>query len=406
MKSLVATSLAHFVNDGNIYVFITLYPRLFPLSSELFLIGVLASLQNLFSVLTSPFVGRFADARRNYGALLSMGLILLGISIGGYSLSVLFFSGFSLFLFLIPFSIIAGIGSSFYHPLGGSVLNQTWESTSLGRVMGLNGSSGSFGRAIYPLVVVSLAAYLSIPSVITLAVLSFAIAFLALGMLRGLSFGSAKPHESQQVRKMAIPVRSIIPLILPLTIVSFLKGIFSFGIVNFIPEYLEQIMGLRYELELGLIFSIILAMAILGQPVFGSFADRFGRRLALAVSIAGSAIAILVVMNVSNLYFQVVSFAVFGFFVFTGFPLLLPLATSAVPKEAATFSNSIVWGVGNTGGGAIGPVLIGLLTRRSLLGSLTGAFYVVTILSLFSLLILPFVPKAQTKKDGAFQNPP
>src|SRR5487761_164762 len=99
MKSLVATSLAHFVNDGNIYVFITLYPRLFPLSSELFLIGVLASLQNLFSVLTSPFVGRFADARRNYGALLSMGLILLGISIGGYSLSVLFFSGFSLFLF-------------------------------------------------------------------------------------------------------------------------------------------------------------------------------------------------------------------------------------------------------------------------------------------------------------------
>lgn len=398
IKSLVATSFAHFVNDGNIYIFITLYPRLFPLPSELFLIGVLASVQNLFSVVASPFVGRLADSTRKYAGLLSIGLGLLGIGIAGYSLSVLFFSGFSLFLFLIPFSIIAGIGSSFYHPLGGSILDQSWESSSLGRAMGINGSSGSFGRAIYPLVVISLTAYFSIPSVITLGALSFAIAFLVLSMLRGLSLGFGKLREGTKGRKMSIPIRSIIPLILPLTIVSLLKGIFSFGIVNFIPEYLEQIIGLKYGLELGLVFSIILAMPILGQVVFGSFADRFGRRLALAISIGGSGIAILVALSARNLYVAVFSLAAFGFFAFTGFPLLLPLASSAVPKEATTFSNSVVWGLGNNGGGTIGPLVIGILSRSSLLGSLSGSFFFVTIISLVSLLILPFVGRSASTK--------
>lgn len=74
IQSLIATSLAHFANDGNGYVFITLYPFpffLFPLTSytfgvsnvsSLLIIGILASLLNLlFSVVASPLVHRMAD---------------------------------------------------------------------------------------------------------------------------------------------------------------------------------------------------------------------------------------------------------------------------------------------------------------------------------------------------------
>ena len=417
IKSLIATSLAHFVNDGNIYVFIILYPILFPLAyyslgssklPTLFLIGVLIALQNVCSVVSSPLVGRLADKTKGYRALLSLGLFLMGIGIAGSALSILFASGARLFLLLIPFSVIAGIGGSFYHPLGGSVLSETWPSRSIGRAMGINGASGSTGRAIYPLLVVALVAYFTVPAVIVLALLSFVIAFSVLIILKETNLFVAVPEAKQRkqigngeagnnkVRKTTtIPLRVILHSILALTVVALLKGVFSLGIVSFIPEYLEQVGGMNYGVGLGLALLLILTLPVFGQLTFGSFADRFGRRLALGITTVGSGIAILILLEAHNLYLQVVLLALFGFFAFTQFPLLMPLARSAVPREAATLSNSIVWGVGNSGGNALGPFLVGLLATPFFLGTLNGAFLVVTIISLISTPLLLFVPKAQ-----------
>jgi MFS transporter, FSR family, fosmidomycin resistance protein len=402
VRSLVATSLAHFVNDGNGYIFITLYPILFPLAfysygsskfSALFIIGILVALENAFSVIASPLVGKAADKTKRYGMLLSLGLILMGIGIVGYALTTLFTSGIGLFFLLIPFSIVAGIGSAFYHPLGGTVLSETWPTQYIGRAMGINGSSGSTGRAIYPLLVVALVAYLTIPSVIVLAVLSLIIGLLVLVMIRKVNFLQTKqiPNDTKASKSRSFPLKSIIRPILALTIVSFMKGLFSLGIISFVPEYLEHVSGMSYGLELGLTLSLVLALPVMGQPVFGSIADRFGRRLSLGITTLGSGAAILILLYTHNLFVQIASLAVFGFFTFTQFPLLMPLATNAVPKEVATLSNSIVWGLGNAGGGALGPFLIGLLATPSILGSLNGAFLVVTIISLSSLVLLPFV---------------
>ena len=87
----------------------------------------------------------------------------------------------------------------------------------------------------------------------------------------------------------------------------------------------------------------------------------------------------------------------FGFFGLTGFPLLMPLAIGAAPEGAATMSGSIVWGVGNVGGGALGPFLIGLLANPGLLGSLASSFYVVTFISLVSLVLFPTIPRPQKR---------
>ncbi len=420
IKSLIATSLAHFVNDGNIYVFITLYPILFPLAyyslgssklPTLFLIGILIALQNVFSVVSSPLVGRLADKTKGYRVLLSLGLFLMGIGIAGSALSIFFASGARVFLLLIPFSVIAGIGGSFYHPLGGSVLSETWPSRSIGRAMGINGASGSAGRAIYPLLVVALVAYFTAPAVIVLALLSFVIAFSVLIILKETNLFVVVPAAKEQnqignseagnsndekIRKTTtIPIRVILHSILALTVVAFLKGVFALGIVSFIPEYLEQVGGMNYGVGLGLALLLILTLPVLGQLIFGSFADKFGRRLALGITTVGSGVAILVLLETHNLYLQIALLALFGFFAFTQFPLLMPLARSAVPREAATLSNSIVWGIGNSGGNALGPFLVGLLASPFFLGSLNGAFLVVTIISLISTPLLLFVPMAQ-----------
>jgi FSR family fosmidomycin resistance protein-like MFS transporter len=414
IKSLVATSLAHFVNDGNVYVFITLYPILFPLPyyslgstklSALFLIGILTALQNIFSVAASPLIGRIADRTRRYRGLLSLGLFLMGIGIAGYALSIRFAQGFYLFLLLVPFSIIAGIGGAFYHPLGGSVLSETWPFRTLGRAMGMNGAFGSIGRAIYPLFVVALVAFFTVPAVLALAVLGFIIGFFIIAIMKQMNFTQSRQlgnddtkglEEGNNVRKNAIPFSVIFRRIFALTIVSFMRGVFAFGIVTFVLEYLERVGHLSYGLELGLAFTLILALPIAGQPFFGMFADRFGRRLALGISTLGSGVAILFLLDTSYLYLEIVLLALFGFFVFTQFPLVIPLATSAVPREASTLSNSIVWGIGNGGGNALGPFLVGLLAAPALLGSLNGAFLLVTIISLGSIPLLLLVPKPQS----------
>lgn len=401
-RSLAATSLAHFVNDGGQYVFITLYPTLFPSSTQFayVYIGALAAVQSLFSVAASPFVGRSADASGKYDFLLFIGLSLLGLGILGFAISVLFTRGFYLFLFLIPFSAIAGVGSAFYHPLGATVLTETWDLTSLGRAMGINGSLGSVGRAIFPLIVAILVVYFTIPSVLTLTILYVGIAFAVYRMLRTVHFGRIRTagtaikkggEQEGRLRKPSITINRLIPLILPLTIVSFMKGFFSFGVVNFVAVYVEHIIGINFSVELGLVLTLVLAMPIVGQPIFGYVADMFGRRLALGISIGGSGLAILVLLATSNLYLQIACLALFGFFVFTGFPLLMPLASGAVPPEAATLSNSIVWGLGNAGGGAVGPLLIGILAQPGYFGSLGNAFLLATIVSLLSIVLLPFV---------------
>ncbi len=399
MKSLIATSVAHFLNDGTLYIFITLFPKLLP--SEYFLTGVLLAIQNFFSVAVSPFIGRRTDSVKNYGRVLSLGLVIMGIGTVGYSISVLIVSGFSLFLFLVPFSIIAGIGSSVYHPLGAAVLNQKWRGQILGRAMGVNGAIGSFGRAIYPLFVVGLVVAFGIPSVAVLAVLVFGGAALVSSLLHGMSFGKDQSGmikgDSKKTNAQKVPMNLILPKVLALTIIAFTRGLFSVGLVSFIQQYLIQVRNLQYSIQLGIVFAFMLGMAILGQPVFGYIADRFGRRLSLGLSIVGSGVAMLLFLNVGNPILSSICLGLFGFFGLTGFPLLLPLATTIVPEGAQTISGSIVWGVGNVGGGAAGPFIIGLLAEPMFLGSLSSAFYVVTIIGIASLGILPFVPKPRAR---------
>ena len=392
-SSLITTSLAHFANDGGGYVFITLLPVL-PIPGT-FLIGSLGALQNLFSVISSPIIGKRADSGRDYGNLLAIGLSLVGIAVIGYSVAILFTTGFSLFLFLLPFAILGGIGSSFYHPLGASVLYEKWRDSSLGRAMGINGAAGSLGRALYPVIIVGLVTYLTMPSVVAIAFATFVIAIVINHNFRRMSF--SKPKDLVLGKNNRTPLSAIIPKIFGLTSVAFTRGIFAMGLVYWLTLYLKNVRNFGYVLD-GAVFSLVLAMAVLGQPTFGYLADKIGRRLALGLSVLISALAMIGFLSLTNQILSVFLLAIFGFTALTGFPLLLPIAISIAPKGTETMSSSIVWGVGNVGGGAVGPFLIGILAEPAFLGSLAGGFFVVIAIGLMGLAILPFVPKVDARK--------
>jgi FSR family fosmidomycin resistance protein-like MFS transporter len=169
-KSLIATSLAHFVNDGNLYIFPMLYPVL--IRSYGFnepLVGLLASLTSLFAIVAASFVGLRSDRSQNYGYLMMVGIVMMAAGIFGYAFAVDYFSSLTLFIALLPFTVLVGIGSAFYHPLGASILNEEWHPSARGRAMGINGSMGSLGVTIYPIITVALVVAFAIKSIALLA---------------------------------------------------------------------------------------------------------------------------------------------------------------------------------------------------------------------------------------------
>jgi MFS family permease len=100
--------------------------------------------------------------------------------------------------------------------------------------------------------------------------------------------------------------------------------------------------------------------AVIGQPFFGLLVDRLDKRWVLAFSSLGSAISILAYLAVSGAGWAGEGWLfAFGFFTFSGFPLLLSLVSDYVPRRSSSLANALVWGFGSTAGGALGPVLVG-----------------------------------------------
>ena len=85
-----------------------------------------------------------------------------------------------------------------------------------------------------------------------------------------------------------------------------------------------------------------------------------------------------------------ISFAVFAFVTYSGFPVLLGYVGQVVPREISTTSNALVWGFGNTLGGAVGIAVIdGFKVFVSLYYSLT----LMLIFALAAIIMLPLIPK-------------
>src|SRR5208283_2528506 len=122
----------------------------------------------------------------------------------------------------------------------------------------------------------------------------------------------------------SIPLREVLPPILALTFASFLRGLFSQSVIQFMPVYLVSVSHVPYS-YVGLAVLIMPGVGTISQPLFGHLADRFGRRTMFGISSLGAALAILLFVHVTGIVLQEVSLALFGLFQFTGFPLVLAL---------------------------------------------------------------------------------
>ena len=405
-RALILTSLTHFVNDGVAMVPLSIFPLLltqFGLAAPE--LGVVASMWNITSVIGSPAVGHLSDRYRRNGTLLVAGLLMMAAGVIGTGWSVTVgplrsFLPFNLYTALVLFAAIGGLGSAVCHPVGGTVLSQAYPPSKTGKALGLNGATGSLGRALYPSIVVILIAAFDLPyGVIALGLLGLVPA--ALIGLFPLDTGGRIPNASGSAESPSrenesggtVPLkRSAVINILVLTTIAVIRGTFGQGVVAFLSVFIVQVQQYSFSFGVGVIMMIAIVLGVPGQIMFGHFSDMH-RVASVAVNTAGQSLAIIFYLyTLSNPIVAVTCLALFGFFTYGSYPVLLSAVSDSVPPRFLSLSNAIVWGIGLLGGNSIGPLIVGLAVGNNL-SLLPTVFLVLAVVSGLSTALVVFLPR-------------
>jgi len=92
-----------------------------------------------------------------------------------------------------------------------------------------------------------------------------------------------------------------------------------------------------------------------------------------------------------NFYLMVILLTLFAFFVFSIFPILIEYVRQITPASISSSSNSLVWGLGNTIGGAVGITLFSLL-YSILKVPLPDAMWILVLIGVVSVAMIPILP--------------
>jgi len=384
LRSLIFTSLGHFLNDSYIIVFSILIAYYLDMKISASYLGVMGALISIISGLLSIWVGKSADKSGNHATLMLLGYILIGISIILYGLS---FAYIKYYLLYISFaSIILGSGLSFYHPLGGSILQHSFDPKDSPKALGINGSFGSLGRALFPIVIVFAIKYLggslglSIIGVYTIVVGS-------------LVFYGLKPIKIKADTKSfdksnsELNMSSFYYILIPLTIVVFIRAIFIAGVQTYAPTYLDHLF--KSKVLMSIILTVSYALAIFGQPYFGKLTGDIGGKKIVYITTIFATIFYIAFILFKNPIIMSIMFMAFSLFAFSGFPVLLGYVGQIVDKSLSARANSLIWGVGNTVGGALGILIGGILMNKI---GLTNDMVLFAFIGIVSTILLPLIP--------------
>jgi len=388
-RALAFTSLGHFVNDGSVFFVPVIVDLLTTLNGATFFEGaVVLSVFYLTSTLASLGVGRWADRAGIPGPLIALGMALLGVGLSGFYFVAAFTSGAELFALAVLSSLVMGFGSSFYHPLGGSILQAAFGRGTTGKALGTNGAFGSVGRAIYPTIYfVVVAPVLTKPGSLAF----FGMVGMGAALLIWIGLGGADPEAGRIDAPQASAKSSLTKPMIVLLVVSFVRSAALFGVTQYVPTFLTNQRGLGLSPLEGLSLTAFFASAIVGQPLFGLLADRIDHRLVLTISTCGAAASIFGFVNAGGAV-SIALLSLFGFFAYTGFPVLMSLAADYSSQSGSAFGNSLVWGLGATGGNALGPLLIYAISLNDY-ARLGYSFEVMAVLALASGVGAMLIPK-------------
>ncbi len=395
LKSLIITTFAHFSNDSVflVYPLLITYYTLIP-GLNLVLLGTLAIAYQLIYGAASTPIGIITDRSKNEGFMVAVGIAILGLSMFAFAGS---FAIASLRLpFIIAGVLLLGTGTAFYHPIGASILKGVYGKKAA-KMMGINGSAGSFGRSVMPILLVFLITALGTSFALGLIGVELIIAsgivyvgLMAFNKSIRAGFGGLnvlKNKRQAPAAKVSIFKSGYAGVLFPLVAVIFVRSMFMTGMYTFVPEYLKVVT--HSEVLVGTILSVSFVFAIFGQLFFGYVTSRKGGRYTITVTAFVSAISyVLFLYAKSDIYFALAMLSIFIFVTFNGFAVILGYVNQLVPNRIANSSNAFTWGIGQIFGGAAG---VGVMTLLLNYVSVMDAMWYMSIFMFISIFMLPLL---------------
>ena len=263
-------------------------------------------------------------------------LVFSGKIVSGFSMAAMaIVSGYPLLLFVqIPFGAAGGL----YHPLGTSILAESYDKKIRGRIMGYHGFGSSMGMILGPLGV----GYFILNYDYKGALFFFAVLSVMVGVL---FYGTVKESPMKPAGVLKRDTRWVI-------IAFALRESVFWGVKAFLPLYAVAV----YGFSLSSAAALLALLPVIGLPanlLGGYLGDRFDRlRTAkAAVTMTGvSLLAFYVITDALSFHFLVL---VTALWIYMSLPLFDSLVADTSPGKGYVEAYGVMYGLGFFLGAAV-----------------------------------------------------
>lgn len=382
---ILATSMAHFLND----LMQSLLPAIYPMlkdnySLSFWQIGLLTFTFQMTASILQPLVGIYTDRKpMPFSLPFGMGCTLVGL--------ILLATAHD-YPFLLLGAACIGFGSSVFHPEAARVARLA-SGGRHGFAQSLFQVGGNFGSAAGPL----LAAFIVLPfGQISLSWFSIA-ALLGMFLLWHVSswynnYRRANANRPKPDKTLPVSRNKVIASITVLVMLIFTKYVYMVSLTNYYTFYTISHFGVTVQASQLLLFLFLGAVAA-GTIIGGPIGDKIGTRTVIWASILGI-LPFTLALPYANLEVTAILTIIIGFVLASAFPAIIVFAQELLPGRVGMVSGlffGLAFGVAG-----IAAAVLGIVADRT---SIEYVYRICSYLPLLGLLTI-FLPKLNRAVSG------
>lgn len=348
-------------------------------------VGLVALAFTFSSAIIQPLFGVLSD-RRGMPWLMPLGLLLSGAGLALVGIV----PTFGLLLVAV---LLSGIGVAGYHPEGSKMAHYVSEDEKAGASMSIFSVGGNLGNGLGPILaifVLSFAGlksvhYIMIPGIVVGLLFAYFLPRFKGILVKNMTVEKKDPLQSTGNNKNR--AGSLIYLMLFVTVRSWVQA----GLVYFIPFYYQDLTG--FSAPEYLVSTFLIAGAA-GTVLGGPFADRFGGRNGLLVSMIISLITVYPFLHLQgNLLIPLLAF-VAGAALISSFSTTVVFGQRLLPNNIGLASGLLLgFGVGM---GSVGVTLLGVIADHAGLPFTMNIICLLPVLGIIFALVLPDIRAGQS----------
>ncbi|KGK91299.1 sugar phosphate permease [Desulfosporosinus sp. HMP52] len=387
---LIFLSIGHLVVDlgqGILPILTPVLAKSFDLSY--FQVGIIALAFTFSSAIIQPIFGVLSD-RYSMPWLMPVSLFLSGF---GLAMTGMVHS-YGLLLLAV---LLSGIGVAGYHPEGSKLAHFLSEDSKAGSSMAIFSVGGNLGFGLGPMLAVFVLSFAGLKSIQGVMIPGALAALLFVFLLpKYKAILAEKSHKQKKATKQTVKSKvrtgSLILLLLYVTIRSWIQS----GLVYFIPFYFPSFRGIS---DPEYIVSIFLIAGAVGTILGGPFADRFGGKNGLLVSMIVSLIAIYPFLHLNSTLIPVLAFIV-GAALISTFSTTVVFGQRLLPNNIGLASGMLLgFGVGM---GSIGVTLLGGIADHF---GLPLTINIISLLPILGIILAVTLPDIRAREAVVEPNP-